>query len=360
MEFLISFLIFFFILQIVLWILFYLTISRYTAQNFNNSVRSVSVIICAKNAEKSLKRCLQSVLNQEYEDFEVLVANDFSTDDTENIIKCFMHSDERLRGFQPKYNSVGKKIALEEAVGMAKNNWILMTDADCVVSSSKWIKKMMATGTEDKDLILGYSPHFRQDGLLNNLIRYETFYIALQYLTAALCGYAYMGVGRNLAFRKSVFLKKRPFFNSHNMPYGDDDYIVSTLANSKNVAVCLDEDALTFSSPPNTIQAYFNQKRRHIRPSFHYKLYHKILLSLVAASHIGFYVLSFVLLFTKMWMIVLVFYLIRLFLTKLISLQLLSILHDEKVSCNISLIDPLLALSYFVHVLFLPIKKKNW
>lgn len=292
--------------------------------------------------------------------FEVLVVDDFSTDGTGDYVRKLEAENENLHILTPSKNVPGKKLAIYEAVQRAQGEWILMTDADCAAASNQWIKKMMSRVTPKTDLELGYGSYKTKNTLLNRLIRYETFYIALQYFSAAILGYAYMGVGRNLAFRKAAFLEKNPFNSDTQIAFGDDDTIVQAITNRENVAVCLDADSYTLSESNISFVDYFNQKRRHIRPSQHYKSFDKIVLVLLGGTHIGMYMLVILLLTTKFWLWVMALIIFRWVLIMILSEKTLLSNKEKNLIPYVSVLDPLLALSYFFQALFLPVKKRNW
>jgi hypothetical protein len=142
---------------------------------------------------------------------------------------------------------------------------------------------------EETEIVLGYGGYHRRKGLLNKLIRFETFHTALQYLSYALAGIPYMGVGRNLSYRKDLFLRNKGFSSINHIPSGDDDLFVNKLANKHNTAVVIDREAITRSIPKTTWGSWLNQKTRHYTTAKYYKTLHKFLLGLYFISQFLFY-----------------------------------------------------------------------
>jgi len=105
----------------------------------------------------------------------------------------------------------GKKFALMVGIKGAKYEHLLLTDADCKPASKNWITSMMGNFTTEAEIVLGYGAYEKTKGLLNKLIRFDSYYIALQYLSFALSRKTYMGVGRNLSYTKSLFFKHKGF-----------------------------------------------------------------------------------------------------------------------------------------------------
>jgi len=183
----------------------------------------------------------------------------------------------------------GKKYPLSIGIREAKHEIILLTDADCVPASEHWIEKMQNGYDENIEIVLGYGAYHKRKGLLNKLIRFETFHTALQYLSYALAGIPYMGVGRNLSYKKSLFIRNKGFSSINHIPGGDDDLFINKTATKKNTAVVIDPDAITRSIPKTTWGGWLRQKSRHYSTAKFYKPKHKFLLGLYFATQFIFY-----------------------------------------------------------------------
>ncbi len=132
--------------------------------------------------------------------------------------------------------------------------------------------------------MLGFSPYFKAPGLLNAFIRFESFLTGIQFIGMALLGKPYMGVGRNLAYRKELFLSTKGF-NSHlNVTGGDDDLFVNQHATHENTSVWIGANALMFSKPMETWKGFLHQKLRHLSVGKLYKLSDKFLLGMFSLT----------------------------------------------------------------------------
>ena len=253
----------------------------------------VSVIICARDEDENLARNLPGILVQAYtSSYEVVAVNDNSVDDSTYILHELKKTFKSLNVVELKQEAIhipGKKYPLSIGIREAKHEVLLLTDADCVPASEHWIKKMQDGYDENIEIVLGYGAYHRKKGLLNKLIRFETFHTALQYLSYALAGTPYMGVGRNLSYRKNLFLKNKGFSSINNIPSGDDDLFINKTATKKNTAVVIDPDAITRSIPKTTWSGWIQQKTRHYTTAKYYKPKHKILLGLYFISQFTFY-----------------------------------------------------------------------
>jgi hypothetical protein len=174
----------------------------------------------------------------------------------------------------------GKKFPLSMGIKSAKYEIVLLTDADCVPASENWIQKMQGAYNDDIEIVLGYGAYHKQPGLLNKLIRFETFHTAIQYLSYALAGKPYMGVGRNLSYKKNVFFRNKGFSSINQIPSGDDDLFINQVATSTNTAIIIDPETHTLSHSKQSWGEWMSQKYRHYTTSKYYKPIHKFLLSL--------------------------------------------------------------------------------
>lgn len=280
-------------------------------------VPPLSVIICAKNEEENLKKNLESVLNQNYPDFEVILVNDCSTDDTQWVLKELGERYAHLNVVTLKEDARfkhSKKFAVTIGIKAAKNNLMVFTDADCKPQSDQWLSHIGNSFTAEKEIVLGYSPYVQLSGFLNKFIRFETFHTALSYLSHALKRNAYMGVGRNMAYSKELFFKGKGFASHMHIPSGDDDLFVNQNATKVNTTICIHPNAQVWSDPKTTYADYVLQKTRHHGASKAYKGKHKWMLSLQIASAVIFYLslIICVILYPQFWMYILASYMFRL------------------------------------------------
>jgi biofilm PGA synthesis N-glycosyltransferase PgaC len=266
------------------------------------ALKPLSVVICARNESTNLEEYLPAVLEQDYPSFEVIVVNDRSWDGTEDLLKGFAKKYPRLKLVTITDGEkfiAGKKFAVTMGIKAAQYEWLVFTDADCVPASANWLKGMQQPADEGTDFLLGYSPYVKRVGLLNALIRFETFFTGVNYLAFALRGMPYMGVGRNMAYKKSVFFKNKGFAAHIHIPSGDDDLFVNAHANSHNTEIRIHKDTHVWSEPNVTFSAYLRQKKRHYGAGKLYKGKHRFILSCQVIFQLLFYVFLIILLFFK-------------------------------------------------------------
>lgn len=265
----------------------------------NSKKHPVSIVIAAKNEAKNLPGLLKSLGEQNFDDFEIVIIDDASTDETKTILQNLAQANPRLVFKSiPKTDkySGNKKTALTEAIALAKNEHLLFTDADCIPASKDWILGMQSQFSDKKHIVLGYGAYQKEKTFLNKLIRYETLLTAWQYFSYTLAGIPYMGVGRNLAYTKFIFKKNKAFRSHRHILSGDDDLAVQNMADQYNTAICWQSEYHTLSEPAHNFQDWIKQKRRHITTSTVYRPLHQFLLALFYLSQFLFFALGIVLL----------------------------------------------------------------
>tara|TARA_B100000575_G_scaffold48604_1_gene35588 strand:+ start:339 stop:1430 length:1092 start_codon:yes stop_codon:yes gene_type:complete len=258
----------------------------------------ISVIICGYNEFENLKVLIPKLLEQEYENYEIVIVNDQSTDETKYLLKKYEnHSIIKTVNINHEVTKrIGKKFPLTLGIKAAKYDYLLLTDADCIPKNNQWISKMVEKFSNKKQIVLGYGAYKKKKGILNKLIRFDTYIVAMQYLSYALIGFSYMGVGRNLAYKKSLFFDNKGFSSHLNIYSGDDDLFIKDVSNSNNVSIVFENSGHTISEPKLTWTEWLNQKKRHLTTSSYYNFSHKFFLFLYSLSQFLFWFLSILIL----------------------------------------------------------------
>lgn len=312
------------LIQLLYYSVFYARIAfkTFVAKPLPENPVPVSIIICARNEARRLEEFLPKVLAQDYPTFQVVVVNDCSEDDTATVLYLMEQEHKNLYVTtirkDPKF-SHSKKLAMVVGLKAAKYNRVLLTDADCVPSSDKWLSSMAANFEDKVEFVLGYGAYQKTGGLLNILIRFDTVFIAIQYLSFALAGLPYMGVGRNLSHRKSTFFKRGGYKRHYWIVSGTDDLFVNENAVKGNTKVELSPESFTYSEPKRTWKQWFRQKQRHFLTSPFYRKRDKVLLGTEILSRAFFYLtFTFLMSFLWNWQLVLGLFALRFILQHLV------------------------------------------
>ncbi|ERJ60583.1 hypothetical protein M472_17650 [Sphingobacterium paucimobilis HER1398] len=293
------------------YILFvYGKLAAHKARSFKDAenLPPLSVIICAHNEQHNLETFLPKILAQDYPEYEVIVVDDYSSDESQWVLQAFKATHPHLRIVEIKEHiqlKHSKKFALTLGIKAAKYEHLVMTDADCEPQSSEWLKEIGGAYSASKEIVLGYSPYFKKPGFLNKLIRFETTHTAMSYLSYALKKDPYMGVGRNLSYLKSLFFKGKGFNAHMHIKSGDDDLFVNQNATKQNTHIAIAPDAHMYSVPKETWSSYYKQKARHSGASVAYKNRHQFMLATQLVTAFLFYIVLFlaIALFPSLWYI---------------------------------------------------------
>ncbi|HEY5462311.1 MAG TPA: glycosyltransferase [Hanamia sp.] len=325
----------------------------------------VSVIICSRDEASNLVKNLPGALVQKYRTtHEVIVVDDNSLDESKYIVEGFQKTFKQLKLIELKQEArfiPGKKFPLSIGIKTAQYEIVLLTDADCVPASEYWIEKMQEGYDEGIEIILGYGPLYKKKGIFNKIVRWETFHTALQYLSYAQSGMAYMGVGRNLSYKKSVFFRHKGFSAHNHVPGGDDDLFINKASTKKNTAIVLDKEAFTLSQPPGSWKQWFRQKNRHYTTSKYYKGIHQFLLALYSFSLFIFYPLFIASLFLFNWEFTLAVFGIRFIIQAVILFKTTKKLDEKDLFSWFIFFDVWM---FFYYLIFVPAlfkkPKKKW
>ncbi len=290
-----------FSVQILYMIVYTIAIGGYRPiDKSHKQTTPVSVIVCAFNELKNLKRLIPKLLDQKHDCFEVIIVNDQSTDGTYEYLMQIKEQYTHLKVVQidhtPDHFS-RKKYGITLGIKAASYDTVVFTDADGYPSSQDWLSAVTSQYNETTEIALGVSLYEKRSGLLNKFIQYETYWTAIQYLGCALIGLPYMGVGRNLSYKKALFLDNKGFGEYQQVMGGDDDLFINAHANNKNTRVAIGKDTLTYSYPKTTWGDFFTQKVRHLSVGKYYKLKHQIILGFYTFSYLLFWILGIGLIF---------------------------------------------------------------
>ncbi len=331
----------------------------------HNEQQPVSVIVCARDEANNIVKNLPGVLVQSYRtSHEVILVNDNSSDDTKYLLDELCKTFKNLTPVQLTQEAklmAGKKFPLSMGIRSAKYETLLLTDADCVPASENWMQLMQDGYKPETEIVLGYGRYHRNNSFLNKIIRFETFHSALQYLSYALAGIPYMGVGRNLSYKKDIFMRNKGFSAINHIPGGDDDLFINKVANRKNTAIVIDAEAHTLSEAKKSWGEWFTQKNRHYSTAKYYKGKHKFILALYSATQFLFYPLAILAAIFFSWWIALSVFAVKIIIQAFIYFKSMKKLNESDLFPMFLFFDLWMCMYY---ILFLPSifkkEKKTW
>jgi len=347
------------------WIVFQRLAWYKPSEKIKSQQHPVTVIICARDEAANLAKNLPGVLVQTYPTtHEVIVVNHNSQDETRYLLEEFKKTFKNLHivNLEQEAKGIpGKKYPLSIGIKEARHEILLLTDADCVPVSETWMQKMQDAYVDGTEVVLGYGAYHKLPGVLNKLIRFETFHAALQYLSFALAGKPYMGVGRNLSYKKDLFFKNKGFSSINHVASGDDDLFINRVATKENTSIVIDHDAITLSSPKKTFGDWWRQKNRHFTTAKFYKPRHRYLLGLYSFTHFLFYPLLITSIIFYDWRVSLGIFLVRLITQGVIYNKAMQKLNEKDLFAWWWLLDIWMFIYYCIFATALWKKpKKNW
>ena len=241
----------------------------------DDELEPVSVVVCARDAYHHLVELIPALLSQDYPQFEVVVVNDCSDDETEEYLKDLERHEPRVKPVQLRQHLNffnGKKYPLSLGIKSASHDLLVLTDADCRPTSNKWLRSVVGCYGKGTEVVVGYAPTENTGSFLNVMVRFNSVQRALMYLSAALAGRPYMGVGKNLSYRQNLFFRNKGFTSHYGMAEGDDDLFVSQVATRRNTSVHLDSDNTVKCASPTSFGIWARQQsRRYTTIAMHRK-----------------------------------------------------------------------------------------
>lgn len=268
--------------------------NKLTTDEKQKYIPSVSVVMCVKDDAYNLEKKLPIILEQEYPNFEVVVVNDASKDETEYVLRVLQEIYPNLNVVN-LYNNVngflGKKYPLSLGIKSAKNEIILLTESDTMPLNYNWITTMVKGFKQKKDIVLGFTNFEQKPTFLNTLMHYENLTSAMNYLGNAMLNNPFMGQGRNMAYKREFFFETGGFISQYNISVGDDDLFINKNANSKNTSVIINKESINLASPKEKREEWVIQKKKHFKSMYHFKLKDKIISTLMPFATLLIYVL---------------------------------------------------------------------
>ena len=215
----------------------------------------ISIIVPCFNAARALEISIPQMLQQDYPDFQIILVNENSEDDTADVIKRLAQSDPRVRHTYVPDTSRSiepRKLALTLGIKAARSEWVVIADPDAQPDSRSWLRTLAARCTETADTVLSLCL-VRDDGEPRAALRrasYECLAEQLRLAAASRRGNPIGWLPANVCMRKNWFLANDGFTDSLTLPFGEETLLLAAHATRERTAVCLDRAAaLTLPAP---------------------------------------------------------------------------------------------------------------
>lgn len=303
-----------FVVFTVIQIIYYIAFSSFlfTPKNINEEgiEKPISVIIFAKNQAKNLEKLLPTIINQDYSKFEIVLINNASIDNTEEVLENFSKNYKNIKVLEVENNEAfwaNKKYALTLGIKAAKYDHLLFTNADSKPVSKNWISNFNQKFNNHKTIVLGYHKFEKEKSLFNLFIRFENLIQAIKCFGFAHLRNSFMAFDGNFAYHKTEFFKVKGFINHIKIKKGESNLFIKDTSNKENTTICISKNSFTKTKVPKSFSTWFFEKRNNAIIWKKYKPKHQILLALFTISKLFFYVFASILFFFYSYKIMLGF-----------------------------------------------------
>ncbi|MDR0711128.1 MAG: glycosyltransferase [Prevotellaceae bacterium] len=223
----------------------------------------VSIVICAKNEQRNLKKNLPLFLQQDYPHFEVVVVNDGSTDESEMLLYDLKqhHSNLQITTIEQDRKFVhDRKLAITVGIKAAHYDNIVFTEPDCAPPSNRWLATLSGAFGEGGEVVVSYCCNRQRRGIAGKIMRADSVFSALFSLHAAIKGKPYRSAIKNMGISQALFFRSKGFARCNAYPQSEETLFLCRSANRKNTRVALSRDAILSSSQQLTFGQWFQQK----------------------------------------------------------------------------------------------------
>ncbi|WP_026777388.1 glycosyltransferase [Polaribacter sp. Hel_I_88] len=293
-------------------ILYYLIFSSFLfkqKKKANNTEKvPVSLIVFAKNSATNLQQNLPNYLAQDYPEFEIVLIDNASSDDTEDVIESFVAKHKNIKVVSVENNEAfwnNKKYALTLGIKAAKYDHLLFSNINSSPINEHWVTEMSKKFTLKKTIILGYEKYKKENSIKNLFIRFHRLLKAIQCFAFAKQGSPFMAFGNNLAYKKTEFFKVNGFIKHIKIKFAEDDLFIKDAATKENISYAISKNSFVETDAPKSFNDWFQEQRLLSSIEEHFKFKNQFFLNLFFISKLLFYVLGAILFFLYPWQIIL-------------------------------------------------------
>jgi hypothetical protein len=281
-----------FIIQITYWWAVYGKLGFYRKRQSVSTKEPVSIVLLFNDEFEKLKTQLPVLLSQDYPDYEVILViqsiNDDLAEYLENICKEYSNI-KVIQMLQDLNFFKGNKFPLSIGIKSAANDLLIFTEAGCSPVSERWLEQIQSNFTEEKEIVLGYfrSTHPGKSSPYG-FRRWVNLSTAMSYFSFALAGRPFMGIGKNMAYRKSLYYRNNGFVSHYKVPVGEDDLFVNKVATRRNVAIAPNLESQVVFGETQRFSEWMRFRKKYFKSGRYYNSWDKFFLNLFTFSYVLF------------------------------------------------------------------------
>lgn len=250
----------------------------------------LSIVICSKNESSYLEENLPLFLEQDYKDYEIIVVNDGSFDDTETILAQYQLKYPHLRTTKipvdEKFHH-NKKLAITIGIKAAKNEHLIFSSIRNKPSGNNWLKTLMRSW--DKGVIMGYANFENKKGFLHNFLKFDLLLKSIKSSSFALSGNPHSGNGNNLGYKKADFFRNKGFAKQAHFEAGYDHLMVQQLGKLSGNSVCNHPNAKVNLCSENKLEQWTEINQQYYKCRKYFSRKTKLIIDTETLSKVIFY-----------------------------------------------------------------------
>jgi len=281
--------------------LYYIIFSKFSFSKHSTAKEAnqtpVSVIVYSKNEAALLPEFLSQFKDQTHTNYEIVLVNNASSDDTRYIFEAFQKDNQNVQIVNVENNEAfwgSRKYALTLGIKKATYENLLFTTTSAIFSSKDWIAKSSSFLNTDKQIFVGYSFFEKKGGFVNTFIRFSEIVSHLFNYGVGVITKPYHASQANFGYIKSLFFENRGFSDHMSIKEGSEDLFLKFNATSKNVVISTSKDNAVQKKSPASFSEWLQYKANQKYISRYYSFSNKLNLKLFGISQFLFFVLAIV------------------------------------------------------------------
>ena len=248
---------------------------------------NVSIIVPARNEAHNLDACLNALSAQTYpaHQFEIIIVDDRSTDETANKIRAWQTKLSNLHGVSVEQQEFDcpKKNALWQGIKQAHHDIVFTTDADCRPGPN-WLSSTIVQFASNIGMVIGHAPLI-QEGKTQSLLSLQALIVSILAAGSAGIGFPLTCTGRNLAFRRQSFDEANGYSAIGHIIGGDDVLLMNQIINNTSWKIRFNADPKSYVPSAPHPDNLLDRQVRYQSKTIHYAIPTLILATAIYIFH---------------------------------------------------------------------------